>query len=221
MLCLLFIAFIWRSSSGSDVGYSMIVAAWLGVEYRGDAVDTAMMPLSIDRGRGYLCAGPGAAVHSRRRTHEPRRPDIALIDWAQAIVGRVRGSLGHVSILTNLIMAGVSGSAVADAVATGKPLIPAMRKEGYGAALPGGSSPPARCSDRSSRHRFHGGVRAIASQSVVKAVHGGSGAGLLLAAGFMVVCSIVAGCATIEPDTGPWAGKAKATGRAGWALLMP
>ena len=43
------------------------------------------------------------------------------------ILGRLRGSLGHVSILTNFVMAGVSGSAVADAVATGKPLIPAMK----------------------------------------------------------------------------------------------
>jgi len=34
-------------------------------------------------------------------------------------------------------MAGVSGSAVADAVATGKPLIPAMRKEGYGDGFAG------------------------------------------------------------------------------------
>ena len=34
-------------------------------------------------------------------------------------------------------MAGVSGSAVADAVATGKPLIPAMRKEGYGEGFAG------------------------------------------------------------------------------------
>ena len=33
-----------------------------------------------------------------------------LIVCSQAIVGRVRGSLGHVSIITNFIMAGVSGS---------------------------------------------------------------------------------------------------------------
>ena len=34
-------------------------------------------------------------------------------------------------------MAGVSGSAVADAVATGKPLIPAMKREGYGEGFAG------------------------------------------------------------------------------------
>jgi TRAP-type C4-dicarboxylate transport system permease large subunit len=41
---------------------------------------------------------------------------------AMALVGRLRGSLGHVSIITNFVLAGVSGSAVADAVASGKPL---------------------------------------------------------------------------------------------------
>jgi hypothetical protein len=49
-----------------------------------------------------------------------------LIDWALTLVGHLRGSLGHVSVLTNLVMAGVSGSAVADAVAIGKPLMPAQ-----------------------------------------------------------------------------------------------
>ena len=49
-----------------------------------------------------------------------------LVDLAQALVGGIRGGLGHVTVVTNMIMAGMSGSAVADATGTGAVLIPAM-----------------------------------------------------------------------------------------------
>jgi tripartite ATP-independent transporter DctM subunit len=54
-----------------------------------------------------------------------------LVDFAAALVGHIKGGLSHVSIIANMIMAGVSGSAVADASATGSVLIPAMKKDGY------------------------------------------------------------------------------------------
>ncbi len=57
-----------------------------------------------------------------------------LLRLAQALIGHVRGGLSHVNILANMVMAGVSGSAAADASAIGSVLVPAMKKEGYGAA---------------------------------------------------------------------------------------
>jgi tripartite ATP-independent transporter DctM subunit len=54
-----------------------------------------------------------------------------LIEFAQALVGRLRGGLGHVAIVTNMIMAGISGSGTADAAATGAVLVPTMVKSGY------------------------------------------------------------------------------------------
>ncbi len=54
-----------------------------------------------------------------------------LVDFAAALVGHIRGGLGYVAIVVNMIMAGFSGSAVADASATGAVLIPAMKREGY------------------------------------------------------------------------------------------
>jgi C4-dicarboxylate transporter DctM subunit len=54
-----------------------------------------------------------------------------LVGFAQVLVGRFRGGLGHVSIVTNMIMAGISGSGSADAAATGVVLVPAMAKTGY------------------------------------------------------------------------------------------
>jgi len=54
-----------------------------------------------------------------------------LVRFAQCLVGHIRGGLGHVTVVTNMIMAGMSGAAVADAVGTGNILIPAMEKAGY------------------------------------------------------------------------------------------
>jgi len=67
-----------------------------------------------------------------------------LVHFAQCLVGHIRGGLGHVTVVTNMIMAGMSGAAVADAVGTGNILIPAMEKAGYprvfSAALVGAAS---------------------------------------------------------------------------------
>jgi tripartite ATP-independent transporter DctM subunit len=54
-----------------------------------------------------------------------------LINLAMAMVGRVRGGLGHVNIMTSVFFAGISGSAVADAAALSNTLVPAMRERGY------------------------------------------------------------------------------------------
>ncbi len=54
-----------------------------------------------------------------------------LVRFAMNTVGHVRGGLAHTTIVTNMIMAGMSGSAVADCAGTGIVLIPAMQKEGY------------------------------------------------------------------------------------------
>ena len=58
-----------------------------------------------------------------------------LVDFAQALVGRLPGGLGHVSILANMLISGISGSGTADAAATGVVLVPAMEKAGYSRAL--------------------------------------------------------------------------------------
>ena len=54
-----------------------------------------------------------------------------LFDFALALLGRVRGSLGYVSVGVSLGFSWMSGSAVADAAALGKVEIPAMLRAGY------------------------------------------------------------------------------------------
>ncbi|MCZ2818155.1 TRAP transporter large permease [Modestobacter sp. VKM Ac-2984] len=54
-----------------------------------------------------------------------------LFDFALALLGRVRGGLGYVSVGVSLGFSWMSGSAVADAAALGKIQIPAMVRNGY------------------------------------------------------------------------------------------
>jgi tripartite ATP-independent transporter DctM subunit len=56
---------------------------------------------------------------------------LRLVDFATALVGHIAGGLGQVTVVANVIMAGMSGTAAADAVATGTVLIPAMIRQGY------------------------------------------------------------------------------------------
>ena len=58
-----------------------------------------------------------------------------IVDLLGSAMGRLRGSSGQVNIGTNLFLAGISGSSVADASATGALLIPEMKKEGYTGAF--------------------------------------------------------------------------------------
>jgi C4-dicarboxylate transporter DctM subunit len=54
-----------------------------------------------------------------------------LVRFAAALVGHLRGGLAQVTVVTNTVMAGLSGSSLAVAVGTAKVLVPEMEKRGY------------------------------------------------------------------------------------------
>ena len=54
-----------------------------------------------------------------------------MIAFASSIVGWASGGLAHANVVTAMMFANVSGSAVADAAAVGSILIPEMEKRGY------------------------------------------------------------------------------------------
>jgi tripartite ATP-independent transporter DctM subunit len=99
-----------------------------------------------------------------------------LLNFCLALVGRFKGGLGHVNVVSSMIFSGMSGSAVADAVGIGRIIIEMMRKDGrypagYAAAITAASAtigpiiPPsiplvmyALVSDASIGYLFLGGV---------------------------------------------------------------
>ncbi|MCE1206385.1 MAG: TRAP transporter large permease [Spirochaetia bacterium] len=54
-----------------------------------------------------------------------------LIDFANILVGRVRGGLAMVNVVESMFFGGISGSAVADVASTGTIMIPMMKMQGY------------------------------------------------------------------------------------------
>ena len=55
----------------------------------------------------------------------------AIVHFSQSLIGHYRGGLAQVNILSSVLFAGLSGSAVADTSALGKMLVPAMEQNGY------------------------------------------------------------------------------------------
>jgi len=54
-----------------------------------------------------------------------------IFNFAAACIGHVRGGLAQVNVLSNMVMAGISGAAVADCAGLGVIAVPAMEKRGY------------------------------------------------------------------------------------------
>ncbi|MDR1518546.1 MAG: TRAP transporter large permease [Planctomycetota bacterium] len=56
---------------------------------------------------------------------------MRIVRFAESLIGHLRAGLAHVCVLSSVMLAGGSGSAVADASALGSMLIPAMNKLNY------------------------------------------------------------------------------------------
>jgi len=216
--------FIGLLALGLDVGFAMIAAAILGMWlHPGGAIDLAVAPLTlvaaIDSEALIAVALFVLAGEIMNHAGLTRR----LIDWAMAVVGHFRGALSQAAITTNLVMAGISGSAVSDATATGAVLIPAMQDDGYkpgyaaavisAGAMLGPIIPPS----------IPMLVYAVmANLSIGRLFLAGVVPGLLLFAGFVVLCAAIARRRNYRARTrSAWRTRLRATRSASWALLVP
>lgn len=118
---------------------------------------------------------------------------IRLVELAQALIGHLRGGLAHVNILSSMLFAGLSGSAVADTSALGSMLIPAMEKNGYtrkfAAAITAASSVIGPIIPPSGIMIIYAYVMEV---SVAALFAGGIVPGVLVGLGLMIVVSLMA-----------------------------
>ena len=56
---------------------------------------------------------------------------LRMVNLAKAMVGHIKGGLGLVVIVAEMLFSGISGSSIADASAIGSVMIPPMKKSGY------------------------------------------------------------------------------------------
>lgn len=106
---------------------------------------------------------------------------MKIFRFAGTMVRHLRGGLAHVDILTSMIMAGMSGSAVSDVSGIGKMEMEAMEEHGYGkdfsAAVTAASSTIAPIIPPSTSAVLYGSITGV---SIGKLLIGGLGPGVLM-----------------------------------------
>jgi tripartite ATP-independent transporter DctM subunit len=149
---------------------------------------------------------------------------MRLVEFSQAMMGHLRGGLAHVNILSSMLFAGLSGSAVADTSALGSMLIPAMEKNGYtrkfAAAITAASSvigpiiPPS-------------GIMIIYAyvmgESVAALFLAGIVPGIMVGVGLMIVTALMARTHDFPAATrrATWGEKGQASLKAFFPLMTP
>lgn len=115
-----------------------------------------------------------------------------LIKFVNSIFGRLPGGLGVVSCIVSMVMAGVSGSSVADAASTGSILIPEMKRTGYSssfsAAVNAASSVVGIIIPPSSTMII---IAWMTNLSIIRMFFAGAIPGLLIGTGFTILTIII------------------------------
>ena len=146
-----------------------------------------------------------------------------IIAMAQAWVGHIRGGLGYVAIGASVLMASMSGSALADTAALATILLPMMRKQGYpmhtsaGLVASGGIIAP--IIPPSLPFVIYGVTTNTSISSLFLA---GIVPGIIMGAGLIVAWKLVLRNTDLpEGQPLPMKERLRATAKAFWALLMP
>ena len=128
-IAILFLVFAILLVIGVPVAYALAAAALATLLYLDIPSIVLVQQISAGTGSASLIAIPlfifAGEIMMRGGISE------RLIALASSLVGRLRGGLGQVSILSSLFFGGVSGSAIADVSAVGGTMIPQMVKRGY------------------------------------------------------------------------------------------
>ncbi len=116
---------------GMPVGYVLGVAGLVGIFDMGGGRFLAMAP---DRMFAGLDLFPFLAMPFFILAGEiMNKSGITnrLVDFANSLVGWLRGGMAHSNMIASVMFAGITGAATADAAAFGNTLVPAMVKQGY------------------------------------------------------------------------------------------
>ncbi|WP_202331614.1 TRAP transporter large permease [Mesorhizobium sp. L-8-3] len=147
-----------------------------------------------------------------------------LLRFCEALVGRFRGGLGHVNVVSSVIFSGMSGSAVADAVGMGRIIINMMTKGGkytasYAAAITAATATVGPIIPPSIPMVLYA---LVSDQSVGYLFAAGMAPGLLMAALMALTNVIVARRRNFQVDEKvPLAEIPRITGQAFPALMLP
>ncbi|MEY2685669.1 MAG: Neu5Ac permease [Pseudomonadota bacterium] len=135
--CVLFILVL--SLSGLPIGLSMLGASVVYLMVSGQDVGLAAEQIVQGLTNSYTLLAIPLFILASELMNLGSLSD-RLLAWCNALVGRFRGGMGHVNVVSSLIFSGMSGSAIADVVGVGKLTMDMMTKNGrytpaYAAAI--------------------------------------------------------------------------------------
>ncbi len=148
---------------------------------------------------------------------------LRVFDFARALVGHVRGGLGHVNVVASMIFSGMSGAAVADAAGLGLVEMKAMTENGYdrefSAAITAASSTIGPVVPPSIAFVVYGSITGV---SIIKLFMAGFVPGILMGLALMIAVYFVAKKRNYPRDPFPSFRHVWVTFRESFlALLMP
>ena len=132
VLPILAVAFLVLIFAGVPVGYSMVLTAAVHFYVLSPGMSAtviAQRPVGLISESFTLLAVPlfllaGNLLNACGMT-------ARLVAFSVALVGHVRGGLGHAVVVSNVVMSGMSGSATADAAGIGSIMIPSLIRAGF------------------------------------------------------------------------------------------
>ena len=126
-LCIITIVVL--GALGLPIGHSMIVASVFYLLLSGLDLGTAAEQILNGLFNSYVLLAIPLFILAADLMNIGSLTD-RLLQFCLVLVGRFRGGLGHVNVVANMIFAGMSGSAIADAVGIGRIIIGMMTKDG-------------------------------------------------------------------------------------------
>jgi C4-dicarboxylate transporter, DctM subunit len=138
------IAIVVLSLLGLPIGLSMLGASILYLMVTGQDIGIAAEQLLQGLSNSYTLLAIPLFILAAEIMNMGSLSD-RLLGFCNALVGRFRGGLGHVNVVSAIIFSGMSGSAIADAVGLGRLIIKMMTKDGrytpaYAAAITAASA---------------------------------------------------------------------------------
>lgn len=134
VIATLFISLIIMIILGFPVAFALAGSALMAIVVDGQVPELVVLHRMVGGMDSFVLLSipffvlAGALMNSAGITHR-------IFDFANALVGWMRGGLGHVNVSASIMFAGMSGAAVADAGGLGAIEVKAMRDKGYDAGF--------------------------------------------------------------------------------------
>jgi tripartite ATP-independent transporter DctM subunit len=126
----MFALFFYWSAVGMPIGHAMLLSSFVYLLLTGQDIGLVASQSLNGLFNSFVLIAVPLFILSAEIMNASRITD-RLYEFANLLVGRLKGGLAHVNVVASIIFSGMSGSALADAAGPGKLEVDMMVKAGY------------------------------------------------------------------------------------------